>query len=159
MINLLYLQINYRYQRYNRYSDGVSSLRYCIVYAVEVGPVCVKLEILTLLHTVRKESVPLAWAVHRLLVVIVHRRGISSAVQLNDTVLEAVLTAALAETCVTVNVEIEDGGRRTFSIAWVHCHLMIKIKKDDVNSRHARRWITLYCISYIIEQNRIENRN
>lgn len=64
----------------------------------------------------RNESVPLARAVRWLLVIIVHCGGISSTVQLNDAVLKAVLTAAFAESSVTVNVEIKDGGRRTFSI-------------------------------------------
>lgn len=82
----------------------------------------------------RDNSVPLTRAVRWLLVIIVHRGGVSCTVQLNDAVLKAVFTAAFAESSVTVNVEIKDGGRRTFSITRVHSHLKRVNKRDDITN-------------------------
>lgn len=67
--------------------------------------------------------VPLAGAVHRLLEVVVHYGGIAGAVEAHGAALQSVLTAALAEARVAVDVKVEYGGRWAFPIAGVDGHL------------------------------------
>ena len=92
------------------------------------GSVCVGWTLFSLLALASVQNgpqslVPLAGAVYGLLEVVVHSGGVACAVQLHHTALEPILSAALAEACVAVYVEVKDGGRRTLPIAGEHGHL------------------------------------
>lgn len=67
--------------------------------------------------------VPLAGTVQRLLEVVVHNCGITRAVECNRAGLKSIFAAALAEPGVSVDVEVEYGGRRTFPITRVDSYL------------------------------------
>lgn len=67
--------------------------------------------------------VPPAGAVQRLLEVVLHNGGVARAVECDGTGLQSTLAAALTESGVTVDVEVEYGGRRTLAITREHRNL------------------------------------
>lgn len=70
-----------------------------------------------------RSSAPLAGTVQRLLKVVLHHCGVARAVQCDRAGLECVLAAALTEPGMTVDVEVEYGGRGTFPITGVDRYL------------------------------------
>lgn len=73
-------------------------------------------------------SVPLAGAFQRLLKVVLHHCGITRAVKRDRAGLQAILPAALAESGVTVNVEVKNSCRGTLPITGIYCDLRRKKK-------------------------------
>lgn len=67
--------------------------------------------------------VPLAGTIQRLLEIVLHDGGIAGAVEWDGAGLQSALTAALTEPGMTVDVEVEYGGRGTFAITRIHCNL------------------------------------